>query len=352
MTLVGPAALCRLDDVLLGRIRRGDDLTGIVLSAIVTIGVGAGAYGVAFGIWRGGAQAVFSAVKLPALFLAIASCTMGLGAMVAVLLRSRLSFRQTAVCMLVSLAVTSTVLFAASPIAILFALAFPPPDPTVVGLAIGDPRVAPSLVVARGLLVLHVVVIASAGMAGVVRLRGLLGRLGLAKAVARRVLVSWMAAQFLCGAELSWLMRPFFGRPHLPPSFSCDDLLEGNFFEELAVSLRSAFGPMAPLVLVVVGLAMASALAHSLRSETDRVEVAIGPSGLLVDGGPRVVSWTAIVAIRTVDGDVHVELEPDETLVHDVLTIGCASEAESKRLADELELERTRVQEGPFRTRG
>jgi hypothetical protein len=352
VTLVGPAALCRLDDVLLGRIRRGDDLTGIVLSAVVAIGLGASAYGVAFGIWRGGAQAVFSAVKLPALFLAVASCTMGIGAMVAVLLRSRLSFRQTAVCMLVSLAVTSTVLLAASPIAIFFARIAPPPDPTVVGLAIGDPRVAPSLIVARGLLVLHVVVIASAGMAGVVRLRGLLGRLGLAKTVARRVLVSWMAAQFFCGAELSWLMRPFFGRPHLPPSFSCDDLLEGNFFEELAVSLRSAFGPMAPLVLVVVGLAMASALAHSLRSETDRVEVAIGPSGLLVDGGPRVVPWTAIVAIRSVDGDVHVELEPDETLVHDVLTIGCASEDESKRLAAALALERTRVQEGPFRTRG
>jgi hypothetical protein len=352
VTLVGPAALCRLDDALVGRIRRGDDLTGLVLSSVAAICLGAGAYGVAFGIWRGGAQAVFSAVKLPALFLAIASCTMGLGAMVAVLLRSRLSFRQTAVCMLVSLAVTSTVLFAASPIAILFALAFPPPDPTVVGLAIGDPRVAPSLVVARGLLVLHVVIIASAGMAGVVRLRGLLGRLGLANAVARRVLVSWMAAQFLCGAELSWLMRPFFGRPHLPPSFSCDDLLEGNFFEELAVSLRSAFGPMAPLVLVVVGLAMASALAHSLRSELDRVDVAIGPSGLLVNGGPRVVSWAAVLALRTVDGDVHIELVPDETLAQDALTVGCASEEDATRLANEIEAERARVHGGPFRTRG
>ena len=46
------ADICRLDDDLIERISRGDRLGGLALSATRTIVLGAGAYGIAFGLWR------------------------------------------------------------------------------------------------------------------------------------------------------------------------------------------------------------------------------------------------------------------------------------------------------------
>ena len=350
MSFVGPAALCRLDDALLARIRRGEGLPRLVASTIVTIVFGAGAYGVAFGIWRGSKQAVFSALKLPTLLLAIAASTIGLGAMLALLLRSKLAVRQTVVCILLSLAVTAAVLGAAAPASILLVESAPLPDPSIVGLAITDPRAQPSLEVARGLLVLHVAVVAFAGMAGVIRLRALLTRLGLGPRVARRVLVAWMATQFFCGAELSWVMRPFFGRPHLPETLSCDDLLKGSFFEELATAARSAFGPFAPVLLVASVLVVAGVLVGALRDREERVTIAIGEGGLRVDGGPRTVGWHVIETITLSGCDVRLVLRADESFVRDVLTVACDDEEGAVCLARRLDEERSRVREGPFRT--
>ncbi len=350
MILLGPSAICRLDDRLLARVRRGEDLGPVAMSSVVVIVGGAATYGVAFGLWRGVEQALYSALKLPALLLAIGACTIGLGAMVASLMRSRLSFRQTSVCILLALAVTAAVLGVAAPISVLFAVTAPPPDPSVVGLRITDPRVLPSLHVARGLLVVHVTVVALAGMAGVVRLRGLLTKLGLAPIVIRRVLVSWMATELLCGAQLSWLMRPFFGRPHLAPSFSCDDLLVGNFFEEVEVSMRSAFGPLeAPLGGLAL-FALVVVLVHALRLPPDRVTIELGDVGLLVDGGARLVRWPNIVGSLSAGSQVHIELRVDESLERDVLVVACRDEGESRALSRRIEQRRTRERAGPFRT--
>ena len=222
MRRLGASALVRLDDSLVERIGRGEGLGAVVASSIATIVVGAGAYGVAFGFWRAPAQAAYSALKLPLLFLAVAACTIGLGAILALLLRARLSFAQTTVSTLLSFAVASALLGASSPIALLVSVTVPPPDPAVLGLAADDPRAAPSMAVAQALLLLHVFVVACAGTAGVARVRALLLRLGNDQGVTRRVLVAWTAAQFFVGAQLSWFLRPFFGRPHLPPTFTDD----------------------------------------------------------------------------------------------------------------------------------
>lgn len=353
--VVGPATICRLDARLLERISRGDRLGGVAISAACTIVLGAGTYGVAFGIWRAVEQAAYSAVKLPALLLLIAACTLALSIMLASVLRSKLSFSQTAVAILLSLAVTSAVLGAMAPISIVVALVAPPPDPAALGLAIDDPRVLPSLAVARTQLLLHVAVIACAGIVGVVRLRGLLARLGLRLVVVRRVLVSFLSIQFLAGVELSWLLRPFFGRPHLPPTFSCDDLLKGNFFEELAAAMRPLFGDTALAVTaaIFVGVALAAVVALWQDPGTP-TEIEVGGSGLSVRdaNGERVVPWDRIVSVRRIGRDVVVELRPDETLAGDFVRAACKDAEAARVLAQRIEDARTSIQLGPFRTVG
>lgn len=202
-TLIGPAAICRLDDDLLARISRGDRLGGIALSAGVTITLGAGAYGIAFGIWRALEQAAYSAVKLPALLLSVAACTLGLSVMLASILRSKLSIRQTAVSILLSLAITSAVLGAMAPVSIVVALIAPPPDPfgnaTPFVLAAVFGVVAGSALIALSLRAPASCTDVELGPSG----------LALREAGAMRV-VSWKAIASVCaaGPEIHVTLRP------------------------------------------------------------------------------------------------------------------------------------------------
>nr|MDQ3037936.1 hypothetical protein [Myxococcota bacterium] len=292
---LGPGALTRLDEPLLERIRAGDRLGAIAASCIATIVLGAGAYGIAFGIWRAPEQAVFAAIKLPLLFLAVAACTIALSSILAVLLGARLSLAQTTVCILLSFAVTSALLGAAAPIAIVLCTTVPAPDPIALGLATDDPRALPSMHVAQALLLVHVFVVACAGTAGVARMRALLRRLGNREAVTKRVLVGWIGAQLMVGSQLSWLLRPFFGRPHLPPTFTVDDTLEGGFFEEVMFLATATFGDAAPLVCALALGSLAAGLAWTMRVRIDAVAVRREEVGLVVLGAlEHVVPWAAI----------------------------------------------------------
>jgi hypothetical protein len=344
MTLLRPTALCRLDEGLLERIRRGDDLRGVVLLAIGTILVGAGAYGVAFGIWRAPEQALYSAIKLPALLLSVALCTVGLGGMLAMLLRSRLSLGQTAVCMLLSFAVTSAVLGALAPVSIAFDLLVPPADPA---------RLAASLPVGRALLLLHTTVLAGAGVTGVLRLRLLLARLGLDHSVARRLLVSWISAQFLVGSQLCWLFRPFFGEPDVRVRFFAEHALRGSFFDAVARLMGSTFGPLAPVVFALFATASAATLVNMLRVTPSEVSVDVGSAGLAVKGATRrVVTWREIALVRAEGSRVTIDLRADETLGRGTLRVVCESGEAAAELARRIEEARGRLEYGAFRTAG
>lgn len=349
--LVGAGALARLDAALVERIRRGEHLGALLASSVLAIVLGAGAYGVAFGIWRAPEQALYGAIKLPLLFLATAACTIALSGMLAMLLRARLSLAQTVVCIALSLAITSILLGAMAPIGIWLDLSAPPPDPIALGLAEDDPRAAPTMRVAQGLLLAHVFALACAGTAGVARLRSLLLRLGLAERVATRVTIAWIAAQFVVGSQLSWWMRPFFGRPHRPPSFTVEGVLEGSFFEELAVLARATFGAAAPLAGLVAIAVLALGLASSLRSPTASVRVRREAVGLVVLGGDeRFVPWSSIARARARGAELRLELAPDAALEREVIVVACGSAHAARELERAIDVERARTPAGPFRT--
>lgn len=349
--LVSPGALVRLDAALIERIRRGDDLAPVIASAILAIALGAGAYGVAFGLWRAPEQALYSAIKLPLLLLATTACTIALSAMLAMLLRARLSIAQTTVCIVLSLAITSVLLGAVAPIAIFVDLLAPPPDPRALGLGEHDPRALPSMRVAQGLLLVHVFALACAGTTGVARLRALLARLGLPRPIAARVMVAWIGLQFLAGAQLSWLLRPFTGRPHLPPSFTIDGVLEGSFHEELWVLARATFGDAAPLAGAVAVALLVLLLARSLGESEETVTARRVENGLVVPGArERMIPWAAIARATARRAEVLLELHADATLVRETLTIACADPRAARELASAIARERARPRAGPFRT--
>ncbi len=347
-------ALVRQDAAFVERLRRGERLGEVAFASVLTIVLGAGAYGVAFGIWRAPESALYAAIKLPLVLLGVSAVTALASAMMAPALRAKLSLRQTVVCILVSFAVTSAILGSVAPIAILFAECAPSIDPRAVGLAATDPIARPSIAVAQALVLMHTSVIAVAGIAGVVRLLGLLSKLGDPPVVVRRVLVSWIAMQFLVGAELSWIFRPFLGRPHVPTCFLTDEAFDGSFFEEIALLGRATFGGLAPMVLAVFVLSVAAWLFVSLRAVPETASVSLGPGGLAILSPPplpaRMVLWRSVARATSSGAVVSIRMVPDQTLTEDVICVVCASSSAAHQLARRIEDARGRAAAGPFRT--
>ena len=98
---------------------------GTILCAL-TILLGSGLYGATVGLWRAPLQALFTAAKFPLLIFLTGAGNAVLNGLLAQLLGSGLSFRQTSRAILLSFALTSLILGGLSPIS-LFVLWNTPP---------------------------------------------------------------------------------------------------------------------------------------------------------------------------------------------------------------------------------
>src|SRR4051812_1279073 len=87
----------------------------LLVSAIVIL-LGCGLYGFTLGLWRAPLQAGFTAVKFPLLIFLTCGGNALLNGMLAQLLGSGLSFRQTSLAILLSFAAAAVVLAALSPV--------------------------------------------------------------------------------------------------------------------------------------------------------------------------------------------------------------------------------------------
>lgn len=181
--------------------------------------IGCGLYGATIGIWRAPLQAGYTAAKFPLLIFLTCAGNALLNGMLAQLLGSRLSFRQTSLAIVMSFATAALILGALSPVTLFVILNAPP---------LGSTRAVAGHSIT---LLLHVFLIAYAGIVGNRRLFRLLVRISGDRATARRVLVSWLAGNLLLGAQLAWVLRPFIGSPHIAVQFLRDEPLRGNFYE-------------------------------------------------------------------------------------------------------------------------
>jgi len=197
---------------------------------IAVIIAGAGLYGAAMGWWRDPHQALFTAIKFPLIILLTTLGNGLLNAMLAPLLGLNIPFRQSFSAILMSFAVAAAILGAFSPLTA-FMIWNTPSMSTTAGW---DPTY-------NLIKLAQVAIIAFAGIAGNVRLFQLLVRLGGSRAVARRVLFTWLAGNLFLGSQLSWILRPFIGSPALPVEFFRATALHGNFYENVFHSLLQIF---------------------------------------------------------------------------------------------------------------
>jgi hypothetical protein len=180
------------------------------------------------GCWRAPLQALFVATKFPLIILLTTLGNALLNAMLAPLLGLNLSFRQSFLSILMSFTIAGAILASFSPLAAFMIWNTPPMSP--------DARLSDGTYAMIQLT--HVAVIAFAGIVANLRLVQLLRQLSGSAAVARRVLLAWLAGNLLFGSQLSWILRPFIGSPGLPVEFLRKTALHGNFFETVFSSLR------------------------------------------------------------------------------------------------------------------
>jgi hypothetical protein len=219
-------ALCRLDESIVIHIQANRQLGRIGAWAMAVTLVGGAIYGFAFGLWRAPEQALYSAIKLPLLLLAVVTASAVINGVLALLLRSGIGVLQGAVAILLSFSVAVLILAALAPVAVLFVLSVPGPEAAAA-------RPVEVYRTAELVLFFHIVVVGLCGIAGNFRLYRLLKRLAPTPSISRRVLLTWILVDGFVGSQLSWILRPFLCKPHLPPEFIRERALEGNFYEEI-----------------------------------------------------------------------------------------------------------------------
>lgn len=197
---------------------------------IAVIVIGAGLYGAAMGWWRAPEQALYVGLKFSLIILLTTLGNALLNAMLAPLLGLNISLRQSFLAVLMSFAITAAILGAFSPLLAFVVWNAPPMTPDV------KSTTAYALI-----KLLHVVVIAFAGIAGNVRLFQLLAQLSGSKRVAKRVLTAWLAVNLFLGSQLTWIARPFIGAPQLPVAFLRDGAFKGSFYENVFQTLTGLF---------------------------------------------------------------------------------------------------------------
>ena len=215
----GPASFCRLDADLAAAFGDPRRISRVLLCAFAVTLLSSACYGAVFGAWRAPQQALFSAIKMPAMILGVTLCTAVINGMLAQAMGTRLSFRQVAACMFLGFAVTSILLASLSPVLLLLTLETPSP---------ASPAAMPAY---RVLLPAHTALVGICGVAGQCRLFRLLAQLIGSRRLAGRVLLGWILVCGLVGCELSWVLSPFLARPDLPIPFLNPNAFASNFFE-------------------------------------------------------------------------------------------------------------------------
>ncbi len=204
-----------------------------VVPCAATILIGVGLYGASIGAWQGPLMAFYVATKLPLIILATLSANAFLNGILAQILGTGLSFRQTWLALLTAFAVFALVVGSLSPVTFGMALDCPAPD---------SPKAGPTH---RALLLTHTAIIAVAGCIATGRLLNLLANFS-SRTSARKAVAGLLVGNLFAGAQIAFLFRPIFGQPGLEIEFLRPDMMEGNFYESVWWAMRHTFFPNQP----------------------------------------------------------------------------------------------------------
>lgn len=192
-----------------------------LLACGVAILLGGGCYGFTLGLWRDPMMGLFVGLKLPLLIFLVLITNGLLNGMLAQVLGSGLTFRQTLMAMLISFATFSLITGALSPIAFWLVWNAPGPESAEAGDAHSF------------ILLTHTVIISFAGITAFRRFLPVLQAIATTRRAANLVFTAWLAGNLLVGAQLSWNLRPFFGQPGHPVEFIRPNWNQSSFYESV-----------------------------------------------------------------------------------------------------------------------
>lgn len=204
------------------KVGRSDGTGRMILEMAVFIVISSAFYGYVLASWRSQLLGLYVAVKLPVLMLGTTSLVMLLNWISATALRSNMSFVQVVALTYGAMGVTCLILAGLVPVTAFFTFFAAPANE----VSSCDARFTHNC-----LLLVHVLLIGTAGMAGNMALiRGFRVVAG-ASCPVRKLYWCWVSAFAVVGCQLSWILRPFIGSPFFKVAFIREDCLKRNFFE-------------------------------------------------------------------------------------------------------------------------
>jgi hypothetical protein len=222
-------ALCRGDRHLLNEWMSGVS-TGSVRICVTIIIIGLALYGFTVGLWRGPEMAAYVSIKLPAAILLTLLVNGMLNGMLGLALGSGIGFRQSLQFLLAGFAIMAIVLGALSPVTFFLALNTPPADHP-------DASSWHSLT-----LLTHTIAIAIAGILSHRKLLSFVREFALTRLAGVQTFFAWLVGNLFVGAQITWILRPFFGTPGLEIQFLRPDPLAGNFYNTVLHSFLNLLG--------------------------------------------------------------------------------------------------------------
>ena len=219
-------ALCRGEKQLLtawieGRYR------GVIPFCIVLITLGCCSYGFTIGLRHGSEMAFYVTLKLPFIIFLTLFINGMLNAMLSLTLGSGIGFRKSLQFLLTGFAIMSIILGALSPISFFATLNMPEPG-------------TPGDATWHGAnLLLHTSLIAYAGILAHSRLLHYVRDFADSNSAGTHTSLAWLIGNLFVGAQISWILRPYFVSPGLEVEFLRVDPFDGNFYEAVFLAIRN-----------------------------------------------------------------------------------------------------------------
>ncbi|WP_017651479.1 hypothetical protein [Fortiea contorta] len=181
-------------------------------------------YGAIIGASHSFAQALSSAIKLPAFYLLTLIICFPTLFFFNILFGSRSSFQQHFVVLLTSVSVISVLLFSLAPVTLFFTITTPDSY--------------------QFFKLLNVVIFAITGIFGVKFLYEGMQLLSEEEEVGKKtrttILRSWLFLYAFVGMQLGWFLRPFFGAPN--SKFELFRAVTGNFYLDIVTAISEILG--------------------------------------------------------------------------------------------------------------